>query len=78
MPSSGTQYLGAVLPGDYQLLRAATPADWHVRLPGGRAGPHCPRIQKLMTKARALRMSIVPVGPPGYLWKQGPIRDVIE
>eukprot|EP00959_Pyramimonas_sp_CCMP1952_P050881 1062978-Pyramimonas_sp.AAC.1 len=31
-----------------------------------------------MTKARALRLSIVLVGPPGYFWKQGPIRDAIE
>eukprot|EP00959_Pyramimonas_sp_CCMP1952_P136599 2858809-Pyramimonas_sp.AAC.1 len=26
-----------------------------------------------MTNARALRMSIVLVGPPGYFWKQGPM-----
>eukprot|EP00959_Pyramimonas_sp_CCMP1952_P368300 7714874-Pyramimonas_sp.AAC.2 len=31
-----------------------------------------------MTKARTLRMSIVLVGPPGYFWKHGPIRDAIE
>eukprot|EP00959_Pyramimonas_sp_CCMP1952_P404262 8471054-Pyramimonas_sp.AAC.1 len=29
-----------------------------------------------MTKARALRLTIVLVGPPGYFWKQGAIRDV--
>eukprot|EP00959_Pyramimonas_sp_CCMP1952_P203519 4255809-Pyramimonas_sp.AAC.1 len=65
MSSTGAQYLGGLLSGDYQLLRVATPADWHVRLPGMRAGPHCQRIQNLMIKARALRMSIVLVGPPG-------------
>eukprot|EP00959_Pyramimonas_sp_CCMP1952_P131323 2745879-Pyramimonas_sp.AAC.1 len=78
MTSIGTQYLGALLSGDYQLSWVATPADWHVRLPGKRAGPHYQRIQNLMTKARALRMSILLVGPPGYFWKQGPIRDAIE
>eukprot|EP00959_Pyramimonas_sp_CCMP1952_P266342 5568283-Pyramimonas_sp.AAC.1 len=31
-----------------------------------------------MIKARALRMSIVLVGPPGYVWKQGPKRDAVE
>eukprot|EP00959_Pyramimonas_sp_CCMP1952_P412874 8651752-Pyramimonas_sp.AAC.1 len=31
-----------------------------------------------MSKARALRMTIVLVGPSGYFWKQGPIREVIE
>eukprot|EP00959_Pyramimonas_sp_CCMP1952_P181158 3788010-Pyramimonas_sp.AAC.1 len=62
--STGTQYFGALLSGDYQLLRGATPADWHARLPGKRAGPHCQRIQNLMSRARALRVTIVLVGPP--------------
>eukprot|EP00959_Pyramimonas_sp_CCMP1952_P288971 6043473-Pyramimonas_sp.AAC.1 len=31
-----------------------------------------------MSKARVLRMTIVPVGPPGYFGKQGPIRGAIE
>eukprot|EP00959_Pyramimonas_sp_CCMP1952_P447953 9379951-Pyramimonas_sp.AAC.1 len=58
MTSTGTQDVGAVLSGDYQLLWVATPADWDVRLPGKRAGPRCQRVQHLLTKARALRMSI--------------------
>eukprot|EP00959_Pyramimonas_sp_CCMP1952_P229539 4799189-Pyramimonas_sp.AAC.1 len=36
MTSTGTQYLGALLFGDHQLLWVATPADWYVRLPGKR------------------------------------------
>eukprot|EP00959_Pyramimonas_sp_CCMP1952_P298831 6250591-Pyramimonas_sp.AAC.1 len=64
MTSTGTQCLGALLAGDYQLLWVATPADWHVRLAGKRAGPHYQRIQNLLSKARALRMTIVLVGPP--------------
>eukprot|EP00959_Pyramimonas_sp_CCMP1952_P283294 5922007-Pyramimonas_sp.AAC.1 len=47
-------------------------------LPGKRAGPHYQRIHNLMVQARALRMTIVLVGPPGYFWKQGLIRDAIE
>eukprot|EP00959_Pyramimonas_sp_CCMP1952_P044527 930377-Pyramimonas_sp.AAC.1 len=79
MTSTGAQYLGALLSGDYQLLwMARRPADWHVRLPGKRAGPHYQRIQNLMTKARALRVTIVLVGLPGYFWQQGLIRDAIE
>eukprot|EP00959_Pyramimonas_sp_CCMP1952_P050412 1053423-Pyramimonas_sp.AAC.1 len=78
MTSTGTQYLGALLSGDYQLSWAATPADWCVRLPGKRAGPHDQRIQDLMIQARALRMCIVFVGPPGYFWKEGLIRDAVE
>eukprot|EP00959_Pyramimonas_sp_CCMP1952_P240694 5030475-Pyramimonas_sp.AAC.1 len=45
-------------------LLVATPADWHVRLPGKLAGSHYQRIKSCMTKARALRMCIVLVGPP--------------
>eukprot|EP00959_Pyramimonas_sp_CCMP1952_P103431 2163120-Pyramimonas_sp.AAC.1 len=77
MASTGTQFMGALLSGDYQLLWVATPPDWYVMLPGKRAGPHCQRIQNLMSKARALRVTIVLVGPPGYFWKQGPLRDAI-
>eukprot|EP00959_Pyramimonas_sp_CCMP1952_P000436 8295-Pyramimonas_sp.AAC.1 len=75
MTSTGTQHLGGLLSGDCQLLWVATPADWHVRLPGKLAVPHYQRIKNLMTKFRALRMSIVLVGPPGYFWKLGPMRD---
>eukprot|EP00959_Pyramimonas_sp_CCMP1952_P227734 4761526-Pyramimonas_sp.AAC.1 len=71
MTSTGAQYLAALLSGDYQLLWFATPADWYVRLPG-RAGPHYQRIQNLMSKARALRMTIVLVVSPGNFWRQGP------
>eukprot|EP00959_Pyramimonas_sp_CCMP1952_P278080 5813201-Pyramimonas_sp.AAC.1 len=78
MTTTGTQYLGALLSGDYQLLWVATPADWHVRLPWKWAGPRCQRIRNLMTKARALRMSIVLVVPPCYYWKQSPMRDATE
>eukprot|EP00959_Pyramimonas_sp_CCMP1952_P211850 4433413-Pyramimonas_sp.AAC.1 len=31
-----------------------------------------------MSKARALRMTTVLVGPPGHFWKQGPIREAVE
>eukprot|EP00959_Pyramimonas_sp_CCMP1952_P168884 3528213-Pyramimonas_sp.AAC.1 len=57
MTSTGAQHLGALLPGDCQLV--AAPADWHARLPGKRAGPHCQRIQNMTSKARAPRMTIV-------------------
>eukprot|EP00959_Pyramimonas_sp_CCMP1952_P070183 1465310-Pyramimonas_sp.AAC.1 len=55
-----------------------TRADWRSRLSGERAGPRYQRIRNLIVKARALRMSIVLMGPPGYLWELGPMRDAIE
>eukprot|EP00959_Pyramimonas_sp_CCMP1952_P142391 2981075-Pyramimonas_sp.AAC.1 len=64
MTFTSEQYLNRLPSGDHLQLWAATPADWHARLPGKRAGPHCQRIQNVMTKARALRASIVLVGPP--------------
>eukprot|EP00959_Pyramimonas_sp_CCMP1952_P017994 381564-Pyramimonas_sp.AAC.1 len=78
MTSTGAQYLRGLLSWDYQQLWVAAPADWHVRLPGERAGPRCQRIQNLMVKARALRMSIVFMGPPSYFWRvcsSGTIED---
>eukprot|EP00959_Pyramimonas_sp_CCMP1952_P324394 6789864-Pyramimonas_sp.AAC.1 len=71
--------LGALPSGDYLLLWVATPADWHVRLPGKQAGPqYYQRIHKSMIKAWIRRMSIVLVGPPGFFWRQGPMRESIE
>ena len=72
MTSEGTKYLGGLLSGDYKMLWVATPSDWYVRLPGKRAGPHYQRIQHLMVKARAMRMSIVLMGPPWLLLEVGP------
>ena len=66
MTSEGTKYLGALLSGDYAMLWVATPSDWYVRTPGKRAGPHYQRIRNLMVKARAMRMTIVLMGPPGF------------
>ena len=63
MTSEGTKYLGGLMSGDYKMRWVATPSDWYVRLPGKRAGPHYQRIQNLMVKARAMRMSIVLMGP---------------
>ena len=78
MTAAGTEYLGALLSGDYVLLWIGTPADWYVRTPGKKSGPHFSRIQNLMTKARKLRMKIIMFGPPGYVWKLAPIHDAIE
>eukprot|EP00959_Pyramimonas_sp_CCMP1952_P077962 1629662-Pyramimonas_sp.AAC.1 len=63
MTSTGTQFLGSPLSGDYQLLWVATPADWRARLPGERVGPRYRRIQNLAVKVRTLRMPVVLVGP---------------
>eukprot|EP00959_Pyramimonas_sp_CCMP1952_P258335 5399880-Pyramimonas_sp.AAC.1 len=58
----GAQYLEGILSGDYALLWVATPAGWHVRLPGKRAGPLYERMRNLLTRARAPRVQIVPHG----------------
>eukprot|EP00959_Pyramimonas_sp_CCMP1952_P269617 5636708-Pyramimonas_sp.AAC.1 len=50
MTSTGTQDLGNLSSGDYQVQCLATPVDWHVRLPGKRAGPRHQRFQNLTVK----------------------------
>eukprot|EP00959_Pyramimonas_sp_CCMP1952_P089076 1864040-Pyramimonas_sp.AAC.1 len=74
MTTVGTDYLGAVISGDYALIWVSTPGDWYVRTPGERIAPHCSRIQNLLRKAKKLRMKIIAIGPPGYVWKLSPIR----
>eukprot|EP00959_Pyramimonas_sp_CCMP1952_P329588 6900457-Pyramimonas_sp.AAC.1 len=41
------------------------------------AGPHDERIRNLLITARALRMQIVIMGPPGYFWKLVPIQEAL-
>eukprot|EP00959_Pyramimonas_sp_CCMP1952_P386853 8107710-Pyramimonas_sp.AAC.1 len=78
MTTVGTDYLGAVISGDYTLIWVGTPGDWYVRTPGNRVAPHWSRIQNLLAKAKKLRMTITACGPPGYVWKFSPIRDTLE
>ena len=75
---TGTQFLGNLLSGDYQLLWVSTPAAWHIKTPGKRAGPHWDRIRNYLVKAKSLGIRIVMMGPPGYMWHMTPIRDAIE
>eukprot|EP00959_Pyramimonas_sp_CCMP1952_P000189 3599-Pyramimonas_sp.AAC.1 len=64
MTAVGTEYLGALISGDYALIWVSTPGDWYVRTPGTRVAPHWSRIQNLLTKARKLRMINIAFGPP--------------
>eukprot|EP00959_Pyramimonas_sp_CCMP1952_P328551 6878328-Pyramimonas_sp.AAC.1 len=73
MTTVGTEYLGAVISGDYAQIWVSTPGDWYVRTPGKRVAPHWSRIQNLLTEAKKLRMKIIVFGPPGYVWKLSPI-----
>eukprot|EP00959_Pyramimonas_sp_CCMP1952_P058081 1212507-Pyramimonas_sp.AAC.1 len=72
MTSAGTDYLGAVISGDYTLIWISIPGDWYVRSPGQKVAPHWSRIQNLLIKARKFRIQIIMFGPPGYVWKLSP------
>ena len=63
MTHTGTAYLGNIMHGDYNLIWISTPADWYVRTPGKRMGPHWERVRMMLTKARALKMHIIVFGP---------------
>eukprot|EP00959_Pyramimonas_sp_CCMP1952_P277298 5797279-Pyramimonas_sp.AAC.1 len=78
MASMGAQYFGGILPGDHAVFWVATPADWLVRLPNKRAGSHYESLRDLLTKAHALRMQMLLVGPPGCSWKLAPIQEAIQ
>ena len=78
MMSVGSIHTGNLISGKYKLLWISTPADWYVRLPHKRAGPHWQKIRDLMHKAKELKMDIILFGPPGYLWKLAPVRDAIQ
>ena len=78
MTSVGTEYLGAIIGGEYAMIWIGTPADWYVRTPGKRMSTHWQRIQNILIKASKLRSKIIMFGPPGYVWKVSAIHDTIE
>ena len=78
MMSVGSIHTGNLISGKYKLLWISTPADWYVRLPHKRVGPHWQKMRDLMHKAKELKMDIILFGPPGYLWKLAPVRDAIQ
>ena len=67
MMSVGSIHTGCLTECKYRLLWISTPADWYVRLPHKRAGPHWQKLQNLMFKAKELKMDIIVFGPPGYI-----------
>ena len=78
MSSSGTEYTGKLLKGDYGLLWISSPHDWHTRTPSKKTTTHWQRIHNWLEKAMALGMIFVLFGPPGFLWKVSNIKEVIK
>ena len=78
MASTGQEYTGNLIKGDYNLLWIATPSDWYVRTPDKRANPHWQRIQTWLRTATKLGMQVVMFGPPGFQWKIPSINETIE
>ncbi len=70
LSSTGTEYTGKLLKGDYSLLWISTPSDWHVRIPTVKLNAHWQWINHWIRKAIALGLLLVIFGPPGFLLKQ--------
>ena len=78
MASTGQEYTGNLIKGDYNLLWIATPSDWYVRTPDKISNPHWQRIQTWLRTATKLGMQVVMFGPPGFPWKIPNIKETIE
>eukprot|EP00959_Pyramimonas_sp_CCMP1952_P156415 3271121-Pyramimonas_sp.AAC.1 len=59
MTTLGTQYLGGLISGDYRLLWISTPADWYVRAPGKKAGPHWQRQTSIRDALEDYKLHVV-------------------
>ena len=78
LSSTGTEYTGKLLKGDYSLLWISTPSDWHVRIPAVKLNAHWQRINHWIRKAIALGLLLVIFGPPGFLWKMPNIKETLQ
>ena len=56
LSSSGTEYTGKLLRGEYSMLWISTPNDWHARIPTKKATAHWQRILHWIQKAINLRI----------------------
>ena len=78
LSSTGTEYTGKLLKGEYSLLWISTPSDWHVRIPKAKSNAHWQRVNHWIQRAVALSLMLVIFGPPGFLWKMPNIRETIQ
>ena len=78
LSSSGAEYTGKLLKGEYNLLWICTPDDWHVRTSAKKSTTHWQRIQNWIQKAMLLGIMLVVFGPPGFLWKMPNIKETLQ
>ena len=65
MSHLGERYAGNLKHLRYHILWISTPADWYVRTPGKRSGPHWQRLMSWLTTATNMKIPVVMFGPLG-------------
>ena len=78
LSSSGTEYTGKLMQGNYSLLWISSPDDWHARATTRKAATHWQRVGNWTAKAVALGIALMLFGPPGFLWKVPNIRESLQ
>ena len=76
--SSGTEYTGKILRGDFQLLWIVSPLNWYARIPTQKSLSHWQRVILWITKMHAMERPFVLFGPPGFLWKISQMQDLLN
>ena len=78
MSTTGELYSGRLADGEYDLVWLSTPADWYVRTPGRRGGPHWRRLAAWLMKAARTRVPVALWGPPGHPWTVPAVQEAIR
>ena len=76
LSSSGAEYTGKLLKGDYSLLWISTPNDWYVR--AKKTTSHWQRLHHWIQKAMLLGILLILFGPPGFFWKVPNVKETIQ
>ena len=76
--SSGTEYTGKILRGDFHLLWIVSPLNWYARIPTQKSLSHWQRVILWITKMHAMNRPFVIFGPPGFLWKISQMQDLLQ
>ena len=72
----GDEFARQVRQGEYKTLWVMTPSSWHAR--SRKHESKMTRLQYLLQTALTNQMNVVIFGPPGYLWKQPLIHELME
>ena len=78
LTSTGSIIAQQLSHGRYTMVWITTPTDWHIKVPKRLQSRHWERLQAFVAKCLYQKCHVAIFGPPGYLWKQPTLVDILQ